>query len=161
MSVDGKSTKIKGELRERLEQSRQEFLSVLRSVSDSQWSMPSANRKWTVGASFAHIGLGLGTIPLRMQSAREGKPKQWMPRLMFDFLNTTLARKVGRQHDRDSVRRYFDEQYATVIALLDGVEESEWNLVSKTYVQKWTVQELFAHQSVHIAEHLQDIQAAL
>jgi hypothetical protein len=123
--------------------------------------MLSANPKWTIGASFAHIGIGLGTIPLRMQSAREGKAKQWMPRFVFDFLNTTLARKVGRQHDRNSVRRYFDDQYAAVIALLDGVEESEWNLVSRTYIQKWTVRELFAQQANHIAEHLKDIKAAL
>jgi hypothetical protein len=161
MAIDGNSTRVKAELRQRLEGARADFYRVLDSLDDSQWNMPSANRKWSIGAVFAHIGVGLGTIPLRMKSAREGKPKQWMPRFVFDFINTTLTRKLGRQHDRSSVRRYFDEQYATVVACLDEVKDSEWDLVSRTYIQRWTVRELFASQPAHIAQHLQDIKAAL
>ena len=100
MAIDGNSTRVKDELRQRLEGARADFYSVLDSIDDSQWNLPSANRKWSIGANFAHICLGLGTIPLRMRSAREGKPKQWIPRFVFHFVNKTLTRKLGRQYDR-------------------------------------------------------------
>lgn len=161
MAINGNSTRVKDELRQRLEGARADFYRMLDSIDDSQWGLPSANSKWSIGATFAHCGVGLGTIPLRMKSAREGKPKQWMPKFVFDFVNTTLTRKLGRQHDRNSVRRYFDEQFAAAVACLDDVNDSEWDLVSRTYIQRWTVRELFAYQPVHIAEHLQNIKAVL
>jgi len=161
MAIDGNSTRVKDDLRQRLERARAEFYSLLDSIEDSQWNLPSRLPKWTIGATFAHICAGLGTIPLRMKSAREGKPKQWMPRFVFDFVNTSLTKKLGRQYDRTSVRRYFDEQYAAAVALLEGVQDSEWDLVSRTYIQRWTVQELFAYQPAHIAEHLDAIKAVL
>ena len=161
MAIDGNATKVKNELRQSFEEARAAFYRVLDSIDDTQWNLPSANAKWSIGASFAHICGGLGTVPLRMTSAREGKPKQWMPRFVFDFVNTMLSRKLGRQHDRTSIRRYFDEQYAAAVAQLEDVKDSEWDLVSRTYVQRWTVRELFAYQPAHIAEHLESITSVL
>jgi DinB superfamily len=161
MAIDGNTTRVKDELRQSFEGARAAFYRVLDSIDDSQWNMPSANPKWSIGATFAHICGGLGTVPLRMTSAREGKPKQWMPRFVFDFVNTMLSRKLGRQYDRTSIRRYFEEQYAAAVAQLEDVKDSEWDLVSRTYIQRWTVRELFAYQPAHIAQHLKDIKAAV
>lgn len=161
MAIEGNATRVRDELRVSFERARADFYATLDRVNDAQWSQASAFPKWSVGATFAHVCAGLGTVPLRMKSAREGKPKQWMPRFVFDFVNTTLTRKLGRQYNRTSIRGYFDDQYAAALALLDGVKESEWNLVSRTYIQQWTVQELFAYQPKHIAEHLEAVKSVL
>lgn len=161
MAIDGNATRVKDELRQNFEEARAAFFRVLDGIDDTQWNLPSANPKWSIGATFAHICGGLGTVPLRMTSAREGKPKQWMPRFVFDFVNTMLSRKLGRQYDRISIRRYFDEQYVAALAQLEGVKDSEWDLVSRTYIQRWTVRELFAYQPAHIAEHLASITSVL
>lgn len=161
MAIDGNATRVKDELRESFEGAREAFYRVLDRIDDAQWNLPSANPKWSIGATFAHICGGLGTVPLRMMSAREGKPKQWMPRFVFDFVNTMLSRKLGRQYNRTSIRGYFDEQFAAAVGQLESVKDSEWDLVSRTYVQRWTVRELFAYQPAHIAEHLESITSVL
>ena len=156
-----KPTAMKEVLREQFEAARGEYYKVLESVSDEQWPLPSGNPKWTIGGQFVHIPVGLSTVPLRMESARKGKAMQKMPRFVFDFANTRLTRKLARQHDRRTVRPYFDDQYINAIRLLDGVEDGEWDLVSEVYIQRWTVQEIFAEQPAHLRLHLAKITAVL
>jgi hypothetical protein len=159
--VEKMPSTVKDQLREQLEAARGEYYQALESVTDEQWLLSSGNPKSTVGGEFAHIAIGLGTVPLRMESARTGKAKSRMPQFVFDFANTRLTSKSARQHDRRSVRPYFDEQYNNAIRLLDGVEDQEWNLISHTYIQRWTVQEIFANQASHIREHLGNVKAGL
>jgi DinB family protein len=159
--VEKEPTAVKDQLRGQLEAARGEYHRVLESVTDEQWPGASGNPRWTIGGEFAHIAAGLGTVPLRMESARTAKAKSWMPRFVFDFANTRLTGKLARQHDRRSVGPYFDKQYSNVIRLLDGVEDREWNLISRTYVQRWTVAEIFAYQASHIHEHLGYINVGL
>jgi hypothetical protein len=123
--------------------------------------MPSGNPKWTVGAVLAHIVLGLETVPLRLRAARQGRPRMRMPRVAVDFINTWLTPRVSCRHDRATIGRYFDEKHAVVLALLDGVDDREWELVSRVYVQRFTVEEIFGYQAAHIRGHMAEVTAGL
>ena len=148
-------------LRDDLLAARDEYHRALATISDEQWTMPSGNPKWTVGAVLAHIVLGLETVPLRLRAARQGRPRMRMPRVAFDVINTGLSRRLSRRHDRTTIGRSFDEKHAVVLALLDGIDDREWDLVSRVYVQRFTVEEIFGYQVVHIRGHLEEVTAGL
>ena len=146
-------------LRADLEAARDEYHRALATITDEQWTMPSSNPKWTVGAVLAHIVLGLDTVPLRLRAARQGRPRMRMPRVAFDIVNTWLSRRLSRKHDRATIGRYFDEKHTVVLALLDGVDDREWALVSHVYVQRFTVEEIFGYQVEHIRGHIAEVTA--
>ena len=148
-------------LRADLVAARDEYHRALATISDEQWTMPSGNPKWTVGAVLAHIVLGLETVPLRLRAARQGRPRMRMPRVAFDFINTWLTSRLSRRHDRATIGRYFDEKHAVVLTLLDGIDGREWALVSRVYVQRFTVEEIFGYQVVHIRGHLAEVMTRL
>lgn len=161
MAVTEGSVGLKQELRQQLSDSCAEFHTSVKKLSDDQWSLRSGNPRWTVGGQLVHIGIGLGTVPLRIESARMDKLIQPMPPFVFHFLNTRLTRKLERQHDLRSVGSYVDQQYAIAIEVLDSIRDSEWELVSRTFIQRWTVRQVFENQAKHIREHLGHIKAAL
>ena len=148
-------------LRAELEAARDEYHRVLATIADEQWAMPSGNPQWTVGGVLAHIVLGLETVPLRLRAARQGRPRMRMPRVAFDLVNTRLTRCLSRRHDRATIGRSFDEKHAAVLALLDGVDDREWERVSHVYIQRFTVEEVFAYQVAHIRGHLAEVTAGL
>ncbi len=147
-------------LRTELEAARDEYHRVLATITDEQWAMPSGNPRWTVGGVLAHIVLGLETVPLRLRAARQQRPRMRMPRVAFDVINTWLTRRLSRRHDRTTIGRHFDEKHAAVLALLDGVDDREWELVSHVYIQRFTVEEIFAYQVAHIRGHLAEVTAS-
>jgi len=148
-------------LRSELEAARDEYHRVLAQTGDAQGGMPSGNPKWTVGGVMAHIVPGLETVPLRLRAARRGRPLRRMPRVAFDVVNTALTRRLGRRHDRATIGRAFDARHAAVLALLAGVDDREWGLVSHVYIQRLTVEEVFAYQGAHIRGHLAEVRAGL
>ncbi len=161
MAVKEGSVGLKQELRQELADSLAEFHSTVKKLSDDQWSLRSGNSKWTMGGQLVHIGIGLGTVPLRIESARKDKAIQSMPPFVFHFLNTRLTRKLERQHDLRSVGNYVNQQFAAAIDVLDGIRDAEWDLVSRTFIQRWTVRQVFENQAKHIREHLGHVKAAL
>ncbi|HEV3165560.1 MAG TPA: DinB family protein [Isosphaeraceae bacterium] len=147
----------KAALRRELEAARGRYQQVLASTSDEGWGAATRNPKWTAGAILAHIVLGMDTVPLRIKSARRGKSLMVMPVFAFDFINVMLSRRMAARYRLGTIGREFDAKYNAMIRLLDDVRDGEWEKLSRVYIQRQTIEEVFRSQASHILGHLEEM----
>jgi hypothetical protein len=155
VSAEGASRKAA--LRKELEAARARYKQLLTSTSDERWGATTRSPKWTVGAVFAHIVMGIGTVPMRLNSARRGQALMVMPVFAFNFINVLASRRLAARYRPGTIGREFDAKYDAMMRLLDEVRDGEWEKVSHVYIQQQTVEEVFRLQAAHILAHLGDV----
>jgi hypothetical protein len=141
-------------LRAQLEATRTAFHQLLASSSGAQWRQKSRTSGWTVGEVLVHLTWALEYLPKEVEMARQGKGMFNMPGWLGDPLSYWMIRWLARKSDPESLRHRYDAAMDRVLATLETVPDSDWNLGAPFYGHGvYTVAELFETPVQHLVEH--------
>ena len=119
------------ELRQEIEQTRQEFHHLLDSVPDEAFFSSSGNPAWTIGQVLYHMSIAPRMMVLDVQSIRK---QSWLFRLipklfsrrLFDWLNARLTRYGARNLSRQFLSDEYDRAHASILKVFDSLPDSEF-----------------------------------
>lgn len=100
-------------IRNELEQTREDYHQLLRSLSDADWKTRSGNPAWKVGQLMRHLAWGAGYFPKGVEECRRGKamnPPTWL----MNPLNMVITRVGSRGATPASVAEKYDEWHKGV-----------------------------------------------
>jgi hypothetical protein len=164
------------ETRERLiqeiEETRMAFYSLLNSVPEEAFSLPSDNPAWDIQQVFYHIAIVPRYIDFEVQMIRrQVRAYQLVPRLvpkrLFDWLNARLTRIGARGMTRQRLGKVYEQSYRAALHSLDKVadEDFEKSLVYPLWdpllAGEVTVAYLFGYIKRHFDSHAAQIEKAL
>jgi hypothetical protein len=143
-------------IRAELEQVRADYHELLGSLSESDWKTKSANPAWKVGQLMWHLGFGMDFFSQAVPQCRRGKAPN-PPGFLIDPVNNLMTRFMSRGATPESVSEKYDAAHATLLALLDEIQDDEWQKGVTTYGTWYTVESAFHGPRVHFEEHQADI----
>ena len=159
---------LKEQLRTELEETRQAFHHLLAEVTADDWDLPSNNPAWTLGEMMYHITVATQNIPADVAILRK---VPWLPNPpigLLHLLNGPLTRWGAGQYPRERLLEKFERDHANLLALLDTVQEDEWEKgrAYRAYDPPLlegfvTMEDLFHYQKYHFEQHAKDIRAIL
>ena len=146
-------------IRHELEDTRAAFHALLAAIPDDAWERPTSNPAWNVRQMLYHIILAVEMLPQDVKLIRKGRlisPPAWL----FNFANIYLTRWRARNHSRESLAAAYDDAHATVLELMDGIQDDEWSLTGN-YPDlggglpggERTIAMMFHYLSQHFQEH--------
>ncbi len=155
---------IKSSLAVEIEKTRERFLALLESVSESDYPLPTDNPAWTVGDTLYHITLGPRALAFEiwMIVHARGLFQFWLdhfPHRLFNKLNARFAQ--GRKRiNRQALIKAYEAGHSVIRSRLRRTREEE--------MQKWvtypaeleamlagkvTVERLFHYVKQHVEAH--------
>ncbi len=143
-------------IRAELEATRTAYRALLESLSPEDWKKKSGNPAWSVGQLMWHIPWATGYLPRVVNACRKGKgfnPPAWL----MDPVNVLTTRLGSRGATPKSVAAKYDAVHATIIACLEGVKDSEWQLGVRSFGEHYTIESAFHGAAGHFREHEADI----
>jgi hypothetical protein len=167
-----KSDETKGAIKAELAQSRSEFHALLVSLSEKDLERRSKNEGWTNGAILFHMMFAFILImPLvKIMRLFNQLPKQYSKKFAnilnfstvpFNWINGLAPRMGGRIFTRKRFGVWFDKVYASLMKILDSVNENEWES-GMYYPDKWdplfdeymTLEKQFYYPIRHLEFHV-------
>lgn len=154
------------ELRRELEDTREAYHELLAEIPQGAWDRPSANPAWSVRQAMFHIILALRFLPADISVLRRGQSLSFPPWL-FNWLNKWFTRLMGSRQNRASLAAEYDKRHDRVMALMDTIEPSEWQLagdypdINRNLRGRQTIADMFHYITVHFQEHAADVRSAL
>jgi len=147
-------------IHEELEATRVAFHALLVSIPDEALERPTSNPAWNVRQMLYHIVMAVEMLPQDIKLIRKGRLIS-PPARLFNFANIYATRWRAKKHTRESLAAAYDKAYATVIELLDGIQEDEWSLTGN-YPDvggglpggERTIAMMFHYLSQHFEEHV-------
>ena len=115
-------------IRADLEAAKTSFQQLLNSLTEAELERPCAVSKWTVKEVMCHLVLhSEQAVPLMVKQARKGKgmPK-FLETRFGHWLNYKMAVWAARKATRDSLVRRYDKAYESLLEVLAGVRDEEW-----------------------------------
>jgi hypothetical protein len=101
-----------------------------------------------------HLTWALEQLPAEVASARRGKGMFNMPGWISDPASYWITRWNARGATRESVIHAYAAAMIAVLAALDSVAESDWQLGANFYGHGfYTIEDLFHTPAQHLAEH--------
>jgi hypothetical protein len=143
-------------LRAEIEQTRQGYHALLRSLTPEELRRTSGNPAWTVGQLMWHLAWNVGFVSGSVERARRGRnfsPPTWIT----DPLNAQMTRWGARRATKRSVAEKYDAGHVKVLAELDTIQDDEWDNGSRIFGRYRTVADHFHTVAEHFAEHSADI----
>lgn len=156
------STVLAQSIYSEFEATRTAFLGLLETLSDADWKRNSANRAWNVGELMAHITQFIDVaLPMLVKNARKGKAMS-LPKWLANRVNVMMARSYARKLTRQSIAQRYEAAHAAALALLDGVKDREWDMVTCfPDGERITIEGLFRRHAHHFEEHAQQVRQGL
>lgn len=156
------TTTTREEIRAELATTRAAFLELLGTLSDADWQRPTSNPSWHVGHLLHHLVWSLEQLPREVASARRGKGMFNFPRWLRDPLSALVTRLGARGQSLTTIARRYGTAHAATLRTLDTVRDDEWHLGAPFWGEGFiTIEGLVRAQVPHLAEHRQNILAAL
>jgi hypothetical protein len=158
---------VRSEIRVELETTRTSFHELLSSISAEDWSRRSGNLAWTVGEVMYHMTLALRLLPSDVRLIRSLAWAPKLPAFLFDWLIAALTRLGARRQTRFTVAEEYEAAHATVLQLLETIQEDEWGRgmdypawdpLLSGYV---TLERLFRYPAVHFESHAEQVRSGL
>ncbi len=159
------------ELRADLERAREEFHSLIGSLSEESWTQPSHNSGWTNGQVVFHILLGFILVrPLASLLILFGQLPEVCSKIFSGILNfatplfnriNAIGPRIGaRLLGRAGVIRKFDEVHAVLLTRLDRLQPRHWTMTMH-YPTRWDprfktdmrLEDLFQYPITHLRHH--------
>ncbi|GAC1365755.1 MAG: hypothetical protein NVS2B12_26500 [Ktedonobacteraceae bacterium] len=149
-------------IRADLATTRSAFLALLDTLSDEEWKSRSANRAWKIGEMMAHTTQYIDVaLPMLVKNARNRKTMS-LPPFLANRINVMLTRSYARKLTRQSIARRYETAHTAALALLEGVQDQEWDLATCfPDGERITIEGLFRHHAHHFEEHAQQVQQGL
>jgi hypothetical protein len=147
-------------IRAELEETRTKYHELLDSLSDEDWKKKSANQAWSVGQLMWHLGRGMEFFSETVGYCRRGKAPN-PPAFLINTGNVLLTRFGSRGATKQSVAEKYDAAHEKLVAMLDGVQDDEWQKGVTAYGTSHTIESTFRSPREHFEEHAADIKKGL
>ena len=154
---------------------RDEFHTLLASISEEDWNKQSLNAGWSNGEIFAHILFGFIILNALLPLARiwgkfpkeTSKPfAQFLNSVTkpFNWINALGARGQGKVFTYRRIGKIFDKVHASLLAKARNIPGNEWQN-GMYYPTKWdpnfsdfmTLEKLFLYPIAHFKFHQHQI----
>lgn len=140
-------------IRRELAETRAQFHALLASLADGDLQGPTAT-KWNVGELLMHLITSYERTPAEIAHARAGMGMWNLPLPLLDRLNYVATRWQARRITSEALRARYDWAYTAMLAMLDTVEDDEWQRGARFFSERhYTVEDLFHLHPRHFAEH--------
>lgn len=141
-------------LRAQLEATRAQFHCLVDAAAGDAWQQKSPSSAWTQGEVLEHLTWALEQLPQEVAMARQGKGMFNLPKWLADPGSYWLTRWSARKSDPAALHRRYDAAMDHVLATLETVPDSDWNLGAPFYGHGfYSVADLFRTPADHLAEH--------
>ena len=153
----------KATIRSELEGTHNAYRELVSQIPDDKWGTTSGNGAFTVGQLAWHIASGLDFGAGIIQAARKGKQTN-IPSFLMPLgykINEFRIRSRSKNATRESVLADYERDHARLLGLLDGVSDTELDIVKTNYGMTQSVREMFQVPVDHFAEHAPEIRAVL
>jgi hypothetical protein len=148
------------EIRRELEETREGYHELLKSLSPEDMKKKSGNPAWSVGQLMYHLAWAGGFTAQGVQQCRKGKGLN-PPRGIADFLNTWMTRIGSRGATPETMAAKYDEAHQKIVDMLETVQDDDWAKGSRQFGRMMTVESTFRSQKEHLDEHRADINRGL
>jgi len=162
-------------IRTSYESTRDEFHTLLASISEEGWKKQSLNSGWSNGEIFAHILFGFIILNALLPMARiwgklpKSTSKPFAKSLNFitkpfNWINALGARGQGKFFTYRNVGKIFDRTLASLLSKANSIDGNEWQ-TGMYYPAKWdpnfsdfmTLEKLFLYPLAHFELHKNQI----
>ena len=141
-------------LRAELEATNTQLRTLVEAIPETRWQQLSPGSAWTVCEVMVHLTWALEQLPAEVASARRGKGMFNYPAWFANPASYWINRWNARGLTRAAVVRRYAAAMAAVLASLDAVADSEWDLGANFYGHgHYTIEALFHTPAQHLAEH--------
>ena len=148
-------------LRDRLEETRQAFHSLVESLTDEVWESKRTATDWTVRELLSHIVDGLAHSSEAIDHVRRGKSFLNPPPFlnwMTASVNYWMGKRSAHGQTRQALLARYDAAHQALLNKMDGVRDDEWNLGAPCYGEGHkTVLDLCVLPNRHLEEHAAQI----
>src|SRR5574341_1384693 len=162
-------------IRSELAAARDEFGTLLDSLSAQEWRRQSLNPGWTNSEIAFHMALGFFLIPsliglIRLFSRLPGSYSRAFSGALnastrpFNWINALGPRIGGRLFNNVSLRRLFDRVFSLILRIVDRIPASEWqsgmyypHRLDGLFSEYMTIEALFHYVVAHFRFHLGQI----
>jgi hypothetical protein len=154
-----------------LDNAREEYLRLLESVPESDYSKASGNEAWTVGDVLFHITLGPRALALEAWMILHARgvfqlAMNFFPSRTFNRVNAWFARRDTRGLSRDRLAKGYEKGHAALRSVLMRAGEEQF-AKSVIYPQEFvselagevTVERLIQYAFGHVELHAKQIRA--
>ena len=164
--------RLKEDLFQEMETTRQNFHHLLDSVPEALYLHPSANPAWTISDVLNHITIGLPAIRVELWMISHARGlfqfvlNDTTSRLI-NWLNVPFARRGGRVTRQRLIKAY-EAGHAVLMSSLRRVREEDW-MKSVKYPEVFvselagvvTIERLFHYVTLHFDVHAEQIKTAI
>lgn len=164
------NTKV--QLRQEIEATQKAFHTLLDSIPNEAFSLPSDNPAWTVGEVLYHMSIAPRMMVLDVQAISS---HQWVfrlipkifPKQLFDWLNARLTRYGALKLSRQFLADEYDRANLTILKVFDSLDDADftrcvpypdWDPLLTGDV---TMEYLFGYIKRHFDSHAAQIRHAL
>jgi uncharacterized protein (TIGR03083 family) len=147
-------------LRSELEATRSQYHELLNSLSNEDWNKKSGNPAWNVRQLMWHLARGTEFVSETVGQCRQGKAPN-PPAFLIDTGNSLLTRWGSRGATPESVATKYEAGHAALVAVLDTVQNDEWQKGVTAYGRPFTIESSFRTVTEHFQEHEADIKKGL
>jgi hypothetical protein len=147
-------------IRAELESTRAAYHTLLNSIPEADWQRKSGNRAWTVKQLMSHLASAPAYTAGSIGMVRRGKGFN-PPGFLVNTFNVLTPRWGARGATPESAGEQYDAGHEKLIALLDTVEDGEWQKGSRFFGQHQTIEQLFRSVPEHFKEHEPDIRKGI
>lgn len=139
-----------------------EFLQLLADIPRDAWRRKSIGTRWNIAELCAHIAHDVEGVPMFVDHARRGKDLFNLPLSISNPVNGLVTKFIGRKASSDSLAKKFKVDYKKALAVLDTVQDDEWQQGAHFFGEGfWTVAFIFHQSPDHFAEHAAQIRESL
>ncbi len=166
---------LRDSLRAELDSTRQDFYSLVNSLSDQDLERRSLNPGWTNRELLFHILLAFILLESLGPMARfwgrlprsAFKPFAWLLDAftgLFNWVNALGPRGAGRVFTRARLLKRYDRVHQIALKMIDSMSDEEWAR-GMYYPARWdplfsgymTIEQVFRYPAIHFHFHAQQI----
>ena len=156
--------KLKPFLAQDIQETHEKFLALLKSIPESDYSLPTDNPAWSVGDMLYHITLGPRALSLEIWMTIHARglfqfTMKYFPSNLFNHINARFSRR-GNKITRVSLIKGYEAAHASVIASLKRTDEKDFQTsiiypaeLEPMLAGETSVEKLFHYVKEHFEAH--------
>jgi len=144
-----------------LDDARDAFQELLRSLAKEDLGSRSSRSDWTVLEAAVHVVMSLERTPALIGTLRRGKDYLNVPMPVAEPAKRLITWSSARFATCETLARRFDAAHAAIVVVLATIRDDEWAKGGRAYGEgTWSVEHALRHQAEHVHEHIIQIRRA-